>query len=73
MVVGDQLGVALIAPTYGYLKLPSFNVNHHYLAMIALLDLSACLRFINLIATLCKFFFAVAGLSNCHRLNLIAT
>jgi hypothetical protein len=50
-----------------------FDVNRHYLAMIAFLDLLAHLRFINLITTSSKLFFAVAGLSNCHRLDLVST
>jgi hypothetical protein len=56
-----------------YLKGSSFNVNRHNLAMIAFLDLLAHLRLINLIATSSKLFFAVAGLSYCHRLDLVST
>jgi hypothetical protein len=47
--------------------------NRYYLAMIALLDLLAHLRLVNLITTSSKLFFAVAGLSNCHRLDLVST
>jgi hypothetical protein len=49
-----------------------FNIDRHYLAMIAFFDLLAHLRFINLITTSRKLFFAVAGLSNCHRLDLVS-
>jgi hypothetical protein len=38
--------------------------------MIAFLDLRTHLRFIDLIATSGKLFFAVAGLSYCHWLDL---
>jgi hypothetical protein len=38
--------------------------------MIAFLDLRTHLRFIDLIATSGKLFFAVTGLSYCHRLDL---
>jgi hypothetical protein len=55
------------------LKRPGFNVDPHYLAMIAFLDLLAHLRFINLITTSSELLFAVAGLSNWHRLDLVST
>jgi hypothetical protein len=41
--------------------------------MIAFLNLLAHLILINLIATSSKFFFAVAGELNSHRLDLIST
>jgi hypothetical protein len=50
-----------------------FNIDRHYLAMIAFLDLLAHLRLINLVTTSGKLFFAIAGLSNCHRLDLVST
>jgi hypothetical protein len=51
----------------------SFKVDRHNLAMIALFNLLTHLRLINLIATLSKFFFAVAGLPNRHRFDLCST
>jgi hypothetical protein len=41
--------------------------------MIAFLDLVTHLRLVNLIATSGKIFFALAGLSNCHWLDLDST
>ncbi|BAG03778.1 unknown protein [Microcystis aeruginosa NIES-843] len=55
------------------LKRSSFDVDRHNSAMITFLNLGAHLRFINLIATSGKLFFAVAGLSNCHRFDLFST
>jgi hypothetical protein len=56
-----------------HLKGSSFNIDRHYLAMIAVLNLLAHLRLINLITTSSKLFFAVAGLSDCHWLDLVST
>jgi hypothetical protein len=54
-------------------KRSSFNIYRHDLTMIAFLDLLAHLGLINLIATSSKLFFPVTGLSNYHRLDLVAT
>jgi hypothetical protein len=56
-----------------HLKRTCFDVYRHYLAMITFLDLLAHLRLVNLITTSSKLFFAVAGLANCHRLDLVST
>ena len=41
--------------------------NRHNLPMIAFFDLGTNLGFIECIAALGKFFFAISGLSDCHR------
>jgi hypothetical protein len=54
-------------------KSSSLNVNRHDFPMIAFLNLLTHLRLINLITTSSKLFFAIAGLSNYHRLDLVST
>jgi hypothetical protein len=56
-----------------HLKISGFDVDRNNSAMVAFFDLLAHVRLINLITTSSKFFFAVAGLSNCHRLDLAST
>ena len=47
------------------------DIDRHNLAMTTFLDLRSHLRFVDFIATLGKFFFAVAGASNCLGLTLL--
>jgi hypothetical protein len=65
--------VSPLLPNPLQLQTPLSHIDRHNLPIIAFLDLSANLRLINLIATSSELFFAVAGLSNCHRLDLVST
>jgi hypothetical protein len=55
------------------LKSPGFNIDRHNLPVIAFFDLLTNLWLIQSIAVLGEFFFAISGLSNCHRLDLVST
>ena len=46
--------------------------NRHYFPMIDFFDLRSYFRLIQSIAALGKFFFAISGLSDCHRTDLDA-
>jgi hypothetical protein len=54
-------------------KISGFNVDRHNFAVIACFNLGSHLSFVDFIATACKFFFAISGLSNCHLPDLAAT
>jgi hypothetical protein len=56
-----------------HFKRSGFNVDRYNPPMIVCFDLRAHLRFVDFVSTSSKLFFAVAGLSNCHRLDLVAT
>jgi hypothetical protein len=56
-----------------HFKGPSLDVDRDHLSMIAFLDLSAHRCLIERITALGKFFFAISGLSDCHRFALATT
>jgi hypothetical protein len=55
------------------LKLTCLDIDRDNLAPIGLLNLRADFRLIKRIPTLSKLFFAISGLSDCHRFDLAAT
>ena len=72
-VVSDTNDGNLDHPDARNLPGRSVEVDRHYLPMIAFFDLLAHLCLIKCIAALGKFFFAVSGLSDCHRTDFVAT
>jgi hypothetical protein len=56
-----------------HLKSSTFNVDCDNPPMIICFDFRAHPIFVDFVSTLSKLFLAVAGLSNCHQLDLIST
>jgi hypothetical protein len=56
---------------FSHFKSSGFNVDRDYLAIVSFFDLRPHLRYIKLIAASSKFLFAIAGLANCHKFDLI--
>jgi hypothetical protein len=56
-----------------HFKRSGFNVDRYNLPIIVCFNLRAHLFFVNFVSTSSKLFFAIAGLSNCHRLDLVST
>ena len=59
--------------SFAYFKGSSFDVGRYNFFMTVCLNLRSHLSIMDFVSASGKFFFAVARLSDCHRISLVAT